>query len=159
MNTGVNSEEKISGITLDPQLFIAGQSLDDLVEGFALFDDWEDRYRYLIDMGRKLPVMDDALKTENTIVHGCTSKVWLYQQVQKNAAGDDIVVFIADSDAQIVRGLIYVLMVSYFGQKLSAVPTIDIENIFNRMGLNEHLSPNRRNGFFSMVATIRSFTL
>lgn len=128
------------------------ESLNDLKENFDLFDDWEERYRYLIDLGRKLPQIDDSLKTEEYLVRGCTSQVWLIPEIK-----DDTLYFQADSDAHIVRGLIAVLVSAYQGQKLSDLKNIDVEAAFKEIGLDQHLSPNRRNGFFSMVERIQSF--
>ena len=127
-------------------------NIQDLKENFALFDDWEERYRYLIDLGRALPKMDDSLKTDETLVRGCTSNVWLAANVK-----DGVLHFQADSDAHIVRGLVALLVAAYDGQKLSDIPNIDIEGMFSEIGLDQHLSPNRRNGFFAMVERIRSF--
>lgn len=120
-------------------------------ENFELFDDWEERYRYLIDLGRKLPSMDESLKREEYIVRGCTSQVWMVPDIQ-----DGHLYFRADSDAHIVRGLIAILMAAYEGQALAKIPGIDIEAFFKEIGLDQHLSPNRRNGFFSMVEKIHS---
>ncbi len=127
-------------------------SLEDLVENFALLDDWEDRYRYLIDLGKTLPPMDEALKTDENFVRGCTSKVWMAAEVK-----DGRFHFLADSDAHIVRGLIALLMAAYQDQPVEKLPGIDVDGAFRRVGLHTHLSPNRRNGFFSMVEKIRNF--
>ncbi len=124
-----------------------------LIEDFSLFDDWEERYRYLIDLGRALPPMDDSLKNEVTLVRGCTSKVWMVPEIK-----DGLFTFQADSDAHIVRGLIAILLKAYQGQKISMLGEIDIEGAFREIGLDTHLSPNRRNGFFAMVERIKSFT-
>ena len=124
--------------------------LDELKENFALFDDWEERYRYLIDLGRKLPKMEDALKVEANIVKGCTSQVWMHARVE-----DGRFSFIADSDAHIVRGLIAVLDVAFNGQSVEAVAGVDIDATFHEIGLDQHLSPNRRNGFFAMVERVK----
>lgn len=126
-------------------------NIDELKENFALFDDWEERYRYLIDLGRDLPKMDDDLKTEDNIVRGCTSQVWMVA----NTDGG-VLSFKADSDAHIVRGLIALIMTAYQGQKVADIPNIDIEEAFREIGLDQHLSPNRRNGFFSMVEKIKA---
>lgn len=123
----------------------------DLVEDFALFDDWEERYRYLIDIGRNLPEMDEALKTDQTLVQGCTSRVWMHSGVT-----DGVFHFVADSDAHIVRGLIGLLMRVYQDKPVSEIASIDIEAAFKEIGLDQHLSPNRRNGFFSMVERIQA---
>lgn len=122
----------------------------ELVDDFALFDDWEDRYRYLIDLGRSLPPMDEALKTETTLVPGCTSRVWMHADVSGG-----VFKMVADSDAHIVRGLIALLMRVYQNKPLSDVAQIDIEAAFKEIGLDQHLSPNRRNGFFSMVERVK----
>lgn len=126
-------------------------TITELADNFALFDDWEGRYRYLIDLGRKLPPMDEALKTPETLVQGCTSQVWM---VADTSAG--MFHLIADSDAHIVRGLITLLVAAYEGQPVAKIPSIDIENIFKSIGLEEHLSPNRRNGFYAMVERIKT---
>lgn len=126
--------------------------LDELKENFALFDDWEERYRYLIDLGRQLPNMEEAQKTDENIVKGCTSRVWMVADVS-----DDRLSFVADSDAHIVRGLIAFLMAAYQGQPVSKLKEIDVNTAFAEVGLDQHLSPNRRNGFFAMVERIRSY--
>jgi cysteine desulfuration protein SufE len=125
-------------------------TLEELIENFALFDDWEERYRYLIDLGRGLPKMDEDLKTEENIVRGCTSRVWMSADVS-----GDVLNFIADSDAHIVRGLIGILMAAYEGKALNDIEKIDIDDAFAQIGLDQNLSPNRRNGFFSMVEKIK----
>jgi cysteine desulfuration protein SufE len=122
----------------------------ELQKNFALFDNWEDRYSYLIDLGRNLPHMDESLKTEENRVHGCVSKVWLV-----SGFNDGRLDFIADSDTQLVRGLIAVLMMAYKGKTPVEVGEVDVEGLFRRLGLEQHLSPNRRSGFFSMVEAIR----
>jgi len=128
------------------------ETLDELVENFALFDDWEERYRYLIDLGRKLPHLDESLKVDEYIVRGCTSRVWLIPEIEDG----DVFTFQADSDAHIVRGLIAVIMAAYQGKSLSELKHIDVKGAFERMGMDQHLSINRRNGFFSMVEKIKS---
>ncbi len=125
------------------------ETLNDLIENFSLFEDWEERYRYLIDMGRKLPAMDEGLKTEENLVRGCTSRVWM----DADTSGG-ILHFTADSDAHIVRGLIAILMTAYQDKPLKDIGKIDIEGAMTQIGLDQNLSPNRRNGFFSMVEKI-----
>ena len=127
--------------------------LNEMVENFALFDDWEQRYRYLIDLGRTLPAMDEALKSDANLVRGCTSRVWMSAQVK-----DGHFYFIADSDAHIVRGLIALLVSAYQGKALDEISGVDIEAAFSQIGLDQHLSPNRRNGFFSMVEKIKGLS-
>ena len=125
-------------------------NMQELAENFALFDDWEGRYRYLIDLGRTLPPMDDALKTDEVLVQGCTSRVWMIANVTNGTFH-----FTADSDAHIVRGLIAILVTAFEGQPVKDIPGIDIESVFRQIGLDEHLSPNRRSGFYAMVQRIR----
>lgn len=127
--------------------------LKELVENFALFDDWEERYRYLIDLGRTLPVMDDNLKTEDNIVRGCTSRVWMKADIEGG-----VFHFVADSDAHIVRGLIAILISAYQGKSLADIAQVDIDAAFKEIGLDQQLSPNRRNGFFSMVEKIKALS-
>jgi cysteine desulfuration protein SufE len=131
-------------------------SLEDLKDSFALFDDWEERYRFLIDLGRILPDMPEELKTDGALVKGCTSRVWMIPQEKADEDGDIRFHFLADSDAQIVRGLIAILYVAYNNQPVNEIKAIDIEAFFQDISLDKHLSPNRRNGFFSIADDIRS---
>lgn len=126
-------------------------TLEELAENFALFDDWEERYRYLIDIGRALPHLDDALKRDEFLVRGCTSRVWLVPEIRGG-----VFTFQADSDAHIVRGLVALLMAAYQGKTLDDIRRIDIEAVFKEIGLDRHLSPNRRNGFYAMVERIKA---
>ena len=124
--------------------------LNTLADNFGLFDDWEERYRYLIDLGRTLPAMPPELKTDDRIVPGCTSRVWMQANIR-----DGVFHFLADSDAHIVRGLIALLNAAYQGQPVQAINQIDIAATFREIGLEQHLSPNRRNGFYAMVEKIK----
>ncbi|MEM8833461.1 MAG: SufE family protein [Pseudomonadota bacterium] len=135
-------------------MIVAQPDLTELVENFQLFEDWEERYRYLIDLGKALPPMDEALKNDETFVKGCTSQVWLFSQ--KDEQG--LYHFIGDSDAHIVRGLIAVLFAAFQGKSVEEIASVDIKAAFEEIGLNQHLSPNRRNGFFSMVERIKLLT-
>ncbi len=126
-------------------------ALPDLIENFALFDDWEARYQYLIELGERVAPMDDALKTEATEVKGCVSKVWLHQ-TQDSASRFH---FHADSDGKITKGLVYVVLSAYDGKTAAEIKDVDIGAEFEKLGLSENLSPNRRNGFFAMVEKIR----
>lgn len=128
-------------------------TIDELVDNFALFEDWEDRYRYLIDLGAKLPPMDEALKTDHVKVRGCMSQVWMVPGWDAQGR----LTLLADSDAQIVRGLIAVLFVIFIGRTAAEIRATDVEGIFAKLGLDSHLSPNRRSGFFSMVEAVKSF--
>jgi cysteine desulfuration protein SufE len=129
-------------------------NIEELVDNFGFLEDWEDRYAYLIDLGAKLPPMDDSLKTEQSKVRGCMSQVWMV--LGWDAAGR--LTFIADSDAQIVRGLIAVLRIVFAGRTAEEIAETDVEKTFARLGLDQHLSPNRRNGFFAMVERVKGFT-
>jgi cysteine desulfuration protein SufE len=124
---------------------------NELVARFAFFDDWQERYRYIIDLGMKLPNLDEKHKTEDNKVRGCMSQVWMVHEVE-----DTTLHFYADSDSHIVKGLISVLLSLYSGHSAGDVLALDIENVFESIGLNQHLSPNRRNGFYAMVERIRS---
>lgn len=130
------------------------KTYEELKDDFSFLDDWEERYRYIIDLGRHLPLMDAALKTEETLVPGCTSRVWMISTVTKDAP--PLIHFVADSDAHIVRGLIGVLFILFSGKTAQEILAIDIHDVFQTLGLEDHISPNRRNGFFSMVGRIRS---
>ena len=129
----------------------------ELAENFALFDDWDDRYAYLIDLGRKLPPLPDAWKTETTKVRGCMSQVWMVPGHATGENGEDRgrFAFAADSDAHIVKGLIAVLGVLFSGKTPAEIAAIDTEAAFRQLGLDQHLSPNRRNGFVAMVDRIK----
>ncbi len=127
------------------------RSIEEVIENFSLFDDWEERYRYLIDIGRELPHMDESLKTDESLVRGCTSRVWLVPDIK-----DGVLTFVADSDAHIVRGLVALLFAAYQGRKISELREIDIGVMFKEIGLDQHLSANRRSGFFAMVERLKS---
>lgn len=129
-------------------------NIEELVDNFGFLEEWEDRYAYLIDLGNQLPPMEDVLKTEQSKVRGCMSQVWMV--LGWDAAGR--LTFVADSDAQIVRGLIAVLRVIFAGKTGAEIGAVDIEDTFRRLGMDQHLSPNRRNGFFSMVERVKAFT-
>lgn len=129
-------------------------TLSELIENFALFDDWEGRYQYLIDLGNDVPPMDDALKTDATEVKGCVSKVWLYWE--KDGTGRYH--FMADSDGKITKGLVYIVLAAYDGKTRDEIAAVHIEEEFTKLGLADNLSPNRRNGFFSMVEKIRDLS-
>ena len=126
-------------------------TLEQFEEDFSLFDNWEDRYRYLIELGGRLKPMDDSLKTPETLVKGCTSQVWLIAEIK-----DGRFHFTADSDAHIVRGLVYLLLTAYQDKTAGEIRAVDIRTSFDRMGLHQHLSPSCRNGFFAMVERIRA---
>lgn len=132
--------------------------LQTLHENFELLGAWEDRYRYLIDLGRELPPMPEVEKTEANKVRGCMSQVWL--QVDAHTDNDNNedprFHFRGDSDAHIVKGLIAVLFAAYSGKTADEIGDVDIHAEFAKLGLENHLSMNRRNGFFAMVERIRA---
>ncbi len=123
---------------------------DDIVETLSFFDSWEDRYRYIIDLGKDLPAMDDALKTDERLVRGCQSQVWLVD----DAEGGQIR-FQADSDAHIVRGLLAIVLAAYNGKTRQQILDFDTEAYFSQLDLVKHLSPTRGNGLRAMVARIK----
>jgi cysteine desulfuration protein SufE len=132
-------------------------SIEDIRLDFALLDDWEDRYRYLIELGRSLAPLPEALRTEANKVRGCASQVWLAGVAHRDGAGGARVLeFQGDSDAHIVRGLIAVLFALFNGRTAEEILHTDAQAVFAELGLKEHLTPQRSNGFFSMVERIRS---
>jgi cysteine desulfuration protein SufE len=129
-------------------------SVDDLIENFELLGDWEERYRYLIDLGRKLPPLPEAYRVEENRVHGCQATVWLKALL---GPGDPPVVEIhADSDAHIVRGLIAILRVLYSGKTRELILGLDPRPLFSTLGFDRFLSPTRHNGLYAMVERIRA---
>jgi len=132
-------------------------TIETIRSDFALLDDWEDRYRYLIELGRELPALPEALRTDANKVRGCVSQVWLASAARHNGAGGAAVLeFQGDSDAHIVRGLIAVLFALLEGKTATEILRSDAQAVFAELGLKEHLTPQRSNGFFSMVERIRS---
>jgi cysteine desulfuration protein SufE len=122
---------------------------EELVETFEFLDDWEDRYRHVIDLGKALPNMPDVFKVAATKVDGCASQVWLHITIE-----DGVLNFIGESDAIIVRGLIAVLITLYSGLELAEIRKINAVEELGRLGLNEHLSSQRSNGLSAMVTRI-----
>lgn len=129
---------------------MANADFEDLVETFEFLDDWEDRYRHVIDMGKAMPALEPELQVPATKVDGCASQVWLIPQIK-----DGVFTFRGDSDAMIVRGLIAVLLALYDNQPVADVVQIDAQVALGRLGLNDHLSAQRSNGLRAMVARIK----
>jgi cysteine desulfuration protein SufE len=129
-------------------------NVDQLVENFELLGPWEERYRYLIELGRKLPPMPDAEKTEASKVRGCMSQVWLTSQVRPGPPPR--IELRGDSDAHIVKGLIALLFMLYAGRSPEEILALDVRAVFERLGLENHITMNRRNGFYAMVERIRA---
>ena len=136
---------------------IAGaMTIDEIIDNFAVLDDWDDRYRYVIELGRALAPLPDGARTDRNKVQGCASQVWLGTQVKPDGAAGPVLSFIGDSDAHIVRGLIAILFAIYSGKPAREILSTDAVAIFERLGLREHLTPQRSNGFRSMVERIKS---
>jgi cysteine desulfuration protein SufE len=132
-------------------------TLSEISSDFTLLDDWEDRYRYVIELGRALPALPEALKTDANKVRGCASQVWLVsERVPAGGGGNDRLALRGASDAMIVPGLIAVLFAIYEGKSLDEILVTDTQAIFTSLGLKEHLTPQRSNGLRSMVERIRS---
>jgi cysteine desulfuration protein SufE len=130
--------------------------IGDIIDNFSVLDDWDDRYRYLIELGRELPPLAEAAHNDANKVQGCASQVWLDTRVRPNGAGGPVLTFAGDSDAHIVRGLIAILFAIYSGKAAKDILASDALALFERLGLREHLTPQRSNGFRSMVERIRS---
>jgi cysteine desulfuration protein SufE len=131
------------------------QSLEQLREDFRYLDDWEDRYKHVIELGRALPPMPDALKNAATKVNGCASQVWIHSTVSSSSDGPRLHL-VGDSDALIVKGLIAIAFMVYAPLTAAEVAATDAVPIFAELGLQDHLTPQRSNGLASMVARIKS---
>lgn len=131
-------------------------TVDELVDSFEFFDDWEDRYAYVIDLGKKLPPMPESEMVDDNKVRGCMSQVWLVCETD-DTADPPVLRFRANSDAFIVKGLIAVLMELFNGQTPRYIMETDAIDVMRRIGLDQHLSPNRRNGLVAMVERIKKF--
>jgi cysteine desulfuration protein SufE len=126
---------------------------DEIVEEFLMFDDWMQRYEYIIDLGKALPLIAEEFKTEDNIIKGCQSKVWVHGEKK-----DDKIVFTADSDAILTKGIIAILIRSFSNQ--NAADILDANTDFiDEIGLKEHLSPTRANGLVSMIKQIKMYAL
>lgn len=126
---------------------------DEIVDEFSMFDDWMERYEYIIELGRKLPLIKEEFKTENNIIKGCQSKVWL-----QGERTEDIIIFTADSDAILTKGIIAILIRTFSNQKASDILEADM-GFIDEIGLKEHLSPTRANGLVSMIKNIKMYAL
>lgn len=133
---------------------MATESFEEIAETFEFLDDWEDRYRHVIELGKAMPPMDDAVKVPATKVEGCASQVWLLPRIEGTGPGARFD-FQGESDALIVRGLIAVLHALYSGLSVTEVSGVDAKAELGRLGLNEHLSQQRSNGVAAMVERIR----
>ena len=125
----------------------------EIIEEFSMFDDWMQRYEYMIELGKSLPIINDQYKTDDNIIKGCQSKVWLHAKMN-----DDKVVFTADSDAIITKGIIAILIRAFSNQTPKAIIEADT-NFIDAIGLKEHLSPTRANGLVSMIKQIKMYAI
>ncbi|MDU8884864.1 SufE family protein [Yeosuana sp. MJ-SS3] len=126
---------------------------EDIIEEFSMFDDWEERYQYMIDLGKTLPLIDEQYKTESNIIKGCQSKVWVHAEMH-----DEKIVFTADSDAIITKGIIAILIRVFSNQHPKDI--IEAETSFiDEIGLKEHLSPTRANGLVSMIKQLKMYAI
>lgn len=140
---------------MPPEASWDSMSIEDIRSDFALLDDWEDRYRYLIELGRGLAPLPEVLRTDANKVRGCASQVWLSSTTRSRDGTASVLTFQGDSDAHIVRGLIAILFTLFDGKTAEDILSTDARAVFADLGLDEHLTPQRSNGFFSMVERIR----
>jgi len=136
---------------------MATEAFEDLVETFAFLDDWEDRYRHVIDLGKQLPPLAETERVPATKVEGCASQVWLVPEIEGEGPGATLR-FRGESDAMIVKGLIAVLQTLYNGLSVAEARAVDAEAELGRLGLQDHLSSQRSNGLRAMVARVRKIT-
>jgi len=126
---------------------------NEIVDEFSMFDDWMDRYEYMIDLGKSIPVIDEQYKTDDNIIKGCQSKVWVHADLDDNKVN-----FSADSDAIITKGIIAILIRAWSGQKPADIIAADTAFI-DEIGLKEHLSPTRANGLVSMIKQLKMYAI
>jgi cysteine desulfuration protein SufE len=131
-------------------------TIDEIRENFALLDDWDDRYRYVIELGRMLAPMPPAAHSTENKVQGCASQVWLSKRIDRKGGEEPVLNYLGDSDAHIVRGLIAILLTLYSGHTPQQILATDAIALFDEFGFREHLTPQRSNGLRSMVERIRS---
>ncbi len=137
-------------MTLTENPFGTSISTEDILDTLGFFDDWEERYKYIIDLGKQLPVMSDSKKTEQYLLRGCQSQVWIDSELNNGVLN-----FEADSDAHIVRGLLGVVLAAYNHKTPADILAFDIDDYFARIDLVKHLSPTRGNGLRAMVQRIQ----
>lgn len=131
-------------------------TIDEIKDNFALLDEWDDRYRYVIELGRTLTPMTEQDHSPQNKVPGCASQVWLAKTAGRNDSGEPVLSFLGDSDAHIVRGLIAILLSLYSGKTAKRILETDAVAVFDELGFRDHLSPQRSNGLRSMVERVRS---
>ncbi|MHB0753639.1 SufE family protein [Polaribacter sp. M15] len=126
---------------------------EEIIDEFSMFDDWMERYEYIIELGKSLPIIDDAYKLDENLIKGCQSKVWLYSELE-----NDTIKYTADSDAILTKGIVALLLRVFSGQKPSDILSAET-NFIDEIGLKEHLSPTRANGLVSMVKQIKMYAI
>ena len=126
---------------------------EEIIDEFSMFDDWMDRYQYIIDLGKSLPIIESKFKLDENLIKGCQSKVWLYSELENN-----MIKYTADSDAILTKGIAALLSRVYSGQKPSDILTAETRFI-DEIGLKEHLSPTRANGLVSMIKQIKMYAI
>ncbi len=131
-------------------------SIEDILADFDVIDDWEERYRYVIELGRGLEPLDEAERTETNKVRGCASQVWLSTHLSRDGDGEPRLHFVGDSDAHIVKGLVAVMIAIFSDKTAGEILALDPEPIFTTMSLRDHITPQRSNGVASMIERIRS---
>jgi cysteine desulfuration protein SufE len=131
-------------------------TIDEIIDNFSFLDDWDDRYRYVIELGRTLEPLPDSARTDANKVQGCASQVWLSTTPRPNSEGGPVLNFIGDSDAHIVRGLMAILLALYSDKAAREILSTDALAVFDQLALREHLTPQRSNGLRSMVERIQS---
>ena len=131
-------------------------TIDEIIDNFSLLEEWDDRYRYVIELGRALDPLSERDRTEANKVQGCASQVWLATTEHADGQGGPVLTFSGDSDAHIVRGLIAILFAMFSGKQAREILSADAIALFERLGLREHMTPQRSNGFRSMVERIRA---
>ena len=144
-------QQDMSGASPDPMTTLA-----EIIDNFSLLEEWDDRYRYVIELGRGLAPLSEHDRTDANKVQGCASQVWLATTVRPDGQGGPVLTFCGDSDAHIVRGLIAILFAMFSGRHASEILSADAIALFEQLGLREHLTPQRSNGFRSMVERIRA---
>lgn len=130
-------------------------NIEDIIENFSYLDDWEDRYKYVIELGKELEPMPEALQVDANKVRGCTSQVWLATSVQERD-GEPVLHFLGNSDAHIVRGLVCITLAIYNDKTAREIADLDAEAIFQKIQLRDHISAQRSNGLNSMLQRIRA---
>lgn len=141
--------------TRPTSIFIMSLAIDEIIENFSFIDDWEERYRYVIELGRDLDAFPAEDMTDANKVQGCVSQVWLTSEVSGDPS-NPVLTFQGDSDAHIVKGLVAIALATFSGKKAQDIIATDAEEIFNQIGLRDHLTPQRSNGLSAMIDRIKS---